>query len=92
MNETRPIDCYCGRYQTSCGCEPNNNTDYLNAVANNASTAKLYNNTLVIDGTLENGTTASGTQSAASSLQQGLYEMSGFWIVFAGVAYTVWFM
>lgn len=90
-NETHPMECYCGRFH-ACGCEPNNNTDYLNSVANNQSAAKLVNNTLMVDGSLDNETTAAGGEGAASSLQQGLFEMSGFWVVFAGVAYTVWFM
>lgn len=91
-NESHPMNCYCARYSTSCGCAPNNNTDYLNSVANNQSVAKLVNNTLQVDGTLDNGTSISGDTGAASSLQQSLYEMSGFWIVGAGVAYTMWFM
>lgn len=90
-NQTHPMECLCGRY-SACGCEPNNNTDYLNAVANNRSQAKLVNNTLVVDGSLDNDTTAAGGESAAGSLQQGLFEMSGFWVVFAGVVYTMWFM
>lgn len=87
-NESHPINCYCGRY-SDCGCEPNNDTEYLTSVANNGSVAKLVNNTLQLDGTLNNETVST---NAASGLQQGLWEMSGLWVVVAGVTYTMWFM
>lgn len=49
--------------------------------------------TLVVNGTLANGTTAAGgTSAAAGGLSQGLREMSGWWVVAAGVGYTVWFL
>lgn len=95
-NESLPMECYCGRY-SSCGCDANNNTDYLNSVANNASVAKKAvingTQTLVVDGSLQNGTTApGGTDSGARSLSQQLAESSGLWVVVAGVVYTVWAM
>lgn len=92
QNETHPVTCLCGEYQ-ECGCDSNNDTDYINSVANNQSVSKVANNTLYINGTLPNGTTAAGgVDSAAGSLTQSLAEMSGLWIVVAGVVYTMWFI
>ena len=92
QNETGPVECLCQQYNP-CGCEGNNNTDYLNSVANNGTLAqRAANGTLYINGTLPNGTTAPGSESAAPSLKQGILESSGFWIVIAGVVYTVNYM
>ncbi|KAK3071180.1 hypothetical protein LTR53_009091 [Teratosphaeriaceae sp. CCFEE 6253] len=96
QNETRPVQCYCAQY-AECGCDNNTDSSYLNEVANNKTVSRVAvvngTETLLINGTLENGTTAAGgTDSAAGSLRQGLAEMSGWWIVLAGVGYTMWLM
>jgi len=83
------MNCYCGRYQ-DCGCDANNDTDYLNSIATNSSVSKLVNNTLQVDGTLPNDT--SSATGSASGFQQGMFEASGLWVVVAGVTYTMWFM
>jgi len=96
-NETHPASCYCGRYDTSCGCDSNNNTDYVNSIANNASIARLADvngtDTLVINGTLPNGTTveeAGSTSNAAAALKAGQY---GGWTLIAGaVGFGVWML
>jgi hypothetical protein len=77
------------------GCDStNNNTDYINGVANNQTISRVADvngtQTLVINGTLDNDTAS--TTSGAGSYKQGLVEMSGLWFVVAGVAYTMWFM
>ena len=94
QNETHPVQCLCGQYQ-QCGCDDNNSTDYLDSVANNNTIARVANvngtDTLVVNGTLPNDT-ADATTSAAGNYKQGLAEMSGFWLVIAGVVYTVWLM
>ncbi|KAK4551872.1 hypothetical protein LTR86_010868 [Recurvomyces mirabilis] len=94
QNETHPVQCLCGQYQ-QCGCDDNNSTDFLDGVANNNSIARVANvngtDTLVVNGTLDNAT-ADATTSAAGGYRQGLAEMSGFWLVIAGVVYTVWLM
>ncbi|CAK3760548.1 hypothetical protein AC578_5577 [Lecanosticta acicola] len=92
-NESGPVECLCQQYSV-CGCDSRNDTDYLTSVANNNTIARrLDNGTLVINGTLPNGTTApGGTDSAAPGLKQSLLESSGFWIVIAGVVYTVNFV
>ncbi|TKA78337.1 hypothetical protein B0A55_03614 [Friedmanniomyces simplex] len=96
QNETRPIQCYCAQY-AECGCDNNTDSSYLNSVANNNTVSRVADvngtETLLINGTLENGTTASGgTSSAAGSFRQGLAEKSGWWVVVAGVGYTMWLM
>lgn len=75
-----------------CGCEDNNNTDYINSVLGNGSynslnkslvTVAMVNgtNTILINGTLPNGTTASGgTESASGGVgMRELVEMAGWW-------------
>ena len=99
-NDTRPVNCVCAQY-SECGCDNNNDTDYINSVANNNTISRVADangtSTLFVNGTLPNGTTAAGgsdstSTSAAGSFRQGLLEMSGWWIIVAGVGYTVWFM
>lgn len=89
QNQTGDVECLCGQYST-CGCDQNNNTDYLNTVANNDTIARVASNgTLFINGTLPNGTTAPGGEGAASGLKSGFLETSGYWVIVAGVVYTV---
>lgn len=95
QNESYPVDCLCGENQ-SCGCDVKNDTDYLTAVANNDTISRVANvngtETLVINGTLPNGTTAPGGEGAAAGLKNGLTESGGLWVIVAGVVYTMWFM
>lgn len=92
QNETKPVECLCSKY-SECGCDSNNETDYVSSVANNNTVARVANvndkSTLVINGTLPNGTTAA---SAAPGFRQGLAGLDGWSVVVAGVAYTMWFM
>lgn len=46
--------------------------------------------TLIINGTLPNGTDDSGATSAAGSSTRTLVENSGFWVVGVVVGLTVW--
>ncbi|KAI7086044.1 hypothetical protein KC356_g5390 [Hortaea werneckii] len=93
-NETHPVRCLCSRY-AECGCEDRNETDYINSIANNQSVSRVLEQngteTLFINGTLPNGTEETAT-SAAPAFKQSLAEMSGLWVVVAGVVYTMWFM
>jgi len=96
QNETRPVQCLCAQY-SECGCDNNTDTSYVDSVANNKTVSRVANvngtDTLLINGTLPNGTTAAGgTANAAGSLRQELLEMSGWWVVVAGVGYTMWLM
>lgn len=92
-NESKPIECLCDEYNP-CGCDVKNETSYLDAVANNLTISRVADingtSTLVVNGTLPNGT--STDTSAARGMKQNLAELSGFWVVIAGVIYTVSFM
>ena len=71
MNETHNVRCLCGR-DAECGCDDVRGTDlnnYVQSVVGNGSWAAMQqngvrkekgNSTLVIDGSLDNGTTAAG--------------------------------
>ena len=93
QNETRRVQCLCAE-NADCGCDDTQDQSYLNEVANDKAVSSVRNNTLYINGTLEEGTTAPGTASSAAtgSLTQKLMEASGYWPVVAGVAYTMWFL
>ena len=93
QNETRRVQCLCAE-NAECGCDDTEDQAYLNEVANDKAVSSVRNNTLYINGTLEEGTTAPGTSrsAAAGSLTQKLLEASGYWPVVAGVAYTMWFL
>lgn len=63
QNVTRPVTCVCRQYR-ECGCDDNGDQGYRDQVANNDTLALgvvTINNTqtLVLNGTLANGTTAS---------------------------------
>ena len=91
-NESKPIECLCDEYNP-CGCDAKNETTYLDAVANDLTISRVADingtSTLVVNGTLPNGTS---TSAAAPGYKQGMLEMSGFWVVIAGVIYTVSYM
>jgi hypothetical protein len=93
QNETRRVQCLCAE-NAECGCDDTDDQSYLNEVANDKAVSSVRNNTLYINGTLEEGTTAPGTSSSAAggSLTQTLLEASGYWPIVAGVAYTMWFL
>lgn len=91
-NETHPVNCVCAQY-SDCGCDTNNNgTDYVNDVANNGTISKVMNingtDTLIVNGTIPNGTTTDLSSAASGALIQNL----GYWPIVAGVGYAVWFM
>ncbi|KAK0945551.1 hypothetical protein LTR29_002906 [Friedmanniomyces endolithicus] len=136
-NDTRPVQCFCAQY-AECGCDNYTDSSYLSSVANNATVSRVADvngtSTLLINGTLENGTTASGgsdsaagslrlgvvekgssggwwliyslliadaaaaserikaASSAARSFRQDLAEMSGWWVVVAGIGWILWLM
>ena len=86
------MECLCQRFH-ECGCNANNQTDYVTDVANNNSISRFAQmdgqRTLLVNGTLPNGTTAA---SAAPGFSQGLAGIGGWAVVVAGVIYTMWFM
>ena len=93
-NQTRPAECYCGRF-SDCGCENRNETDYINSIANNASIARVQEvngtSTLLIDGTLPNGTTVA-EENAAAALKGGVWQFGGWAIISGAVAWGVWLL
>lgn len=89
-NTTLPVTCLCQEY-SPCGCDENDDQQYLNDLVGNGSYAALnkslvtvsdVNGTtnLVINGTLPNDTTApGGSDGAGAPLQVGHY--AGYWVM-----------
>ncbi|KUI61487.1 hypothetical protein VP1G_08659 [Cytospora mali] len=87
QNETKPVQCGCDAYQ-ECGCDDNANQTYVDSVVGNGSYNSLNKTlvtvgnvngteTILLNGTLPNGTTASGgTESASAGV--GLRELAQF--------------
>lgn len=57
--------CLCAQY-AECGCDENDDADYLAELPSNSTNLELINGTehLYINGTLDNGTTATGGDSS----------------------------
>ncbi|KAH0425466.1 hypothetical protein CcaCcLH18_10925 [Colletotrichum camelliae] len=99
-NQTKPVVCGCASHQP-CACDENNSTEYMSALLGNGSyqglnqsvvTKGIYNNTdtILINGTLPNGTTASGgTDDVGSAAFRVAAEALGFWPMLAVVLATV---
>lgn len=98
-NETRNIICGCAAYAV-CGCDENNSTAYYQELIGNGSYASLNktivnvaeyqgNMTILINGTLPNGTTAAAADSAAGDSLRSMAEAAGFWPVISLVLATV---
>ncbi|KAL7939755.1 hypothetical protein V8C35DRAFT_15423 [Trichoderma chlorosporum] len=98
QNETRNVLCGCGTYDV-CGCDDNNNTAYYDSLIGNGSYSALNKSvvnvadvngstTILINGSLPNGTTADGQDSSAAGLRN-FAEVLGFWPLVAGVLVTV---
>jgi hypothetical protein len=91
-NETLPVMCVCQEFSV-CGCDENDDQQYINDLVGNGSYAALDKTlvtvsdvngtkTLVLNGTLENGTTAPGgsdEDSAAINMKVGKY--AGYYAV-----------
>ncbi|KAH6643045.1 hypothetical protein C7974DRAFT_115651 [Boeremia exigua] len=89
-NTTLPVTCLCQEY-SPCGCEENDDQQYLKDLVGNGSYASLNKSlvtvssvngtqTLVINGTLPNGTTAPGGEDGAGiNLKAGKY--AGYWVM-----------
>ena len=97
MNESLPVTCVCAQY-SACGCDDNDNSTYVDSLlpnGQNSSQAVIANingtKTVVINGTLPNGTDGStDTTGAGIGMRQTLAEASGFWLMGAVVALIVW--
>ncbi|KAF2189260.1 hypothetical protein K469DRAFT_683688 [Zopfia rhizophila CBS 207.26] len=100
LNQTLPVVCLCQEFSV-CGCDDNNDERYFKDLVGNGSYSALNKTlvtvsdvngtrTLVINGTLPNGTTApGGTDSAAPG---PALQYSGYWVMGAIVLYTVSFL
>ena len=103
QNETKPVTCACDPYQV-CGCDDNANQTYIDSVVGNGSYNALnrslvslgdVNGTehILINGTLPNGTTASGgtdSPNAGAGLRH-LAQAAGWWPLVATAAAMVFF-
>ncbi|KAK3383045.1 hypothetical protein B0T24DRAFT_32200 [Lasiosphaeria ovina] len=99
LNETKPVVCGCDEF-SECGCDENGNSTYMDDVLGNGSYAGLNQSlvtvgnysgkeTILINGTLPNGTTAAGgdedpNNSAGAGFRM-LLENAGWWPVVATV-------
>ena len=102
-NETKPVTCGCDPYQV-CGCDDNSNQTYIDSVVGNGSYNSLNRSlvsigdvngteTILINGTLPNGTTASGgseSPNAAGGLRH-MAQVAGWWPLVATAAAMVFF-
>ncbi|KAL4801897.1 hypothetical protein BDV18DRAFT_147757 [Aspergillus unguis] len=87
-NESLPVVCLCGHYET-CGCDDNNNNTYYESLFNgtqpkNSSQVKVTDvngtQTIAINGSLPNGTTLEDADSAAALT---ITQASGYWVMAA---------
>jgi hypothetical protein len=99
LNQTLPVVCLCQEFSV-CGCDDNNNVTFFDSLIGNGSYAALNktlvtvsevngSRTLVINGTLPNGTTAAGGSSAAPMRPA---QFSGYLVMVALVIYSVTFL
>lgn len=108
QNETLPVTCLCQMY-SACGCDNNDNTTYLDSIIGNGSPSSENSSlvhigningtkTIVLNGTLPNGTDNSTTSSSSSStstsgaVRNAFVENSGFWVMGGIVGATVWLL
>ncbi|KAF2812934.1 uncharacterized protein BDZ99DRAFT_460263 [Mytilinidion resinicola] len=98
---TLPVKCLCQEFSV-CGCDDNTNPSYMKDIIGNGSPAALNqslvrvtndngNMTIVINGTLPNGTTAPGGTDSAGP-RSAVLEFGGYWVMGAIVLYTVSFL
>jgi hypothetical protein len=91
-NQTKPVECLCGRYE-QCGCDDNTDRSYLDSLIGNGSYAALNKSlvnvaqddgrsTIIINGTLPNGTVVDGDSAAVMGAQVG---WTGYCIIAAAV-------
>jgi hypothetical protein len=94
INQTKPVICLCQEY-CECGCDENTNSTFMNDILGDGSytalnrslvTVTIVNgtSTIIINGTLPNGTTANGgsvSPNTGGSLRFGLSGSLGYLIV-----------
>ncbi|EKD18413.1 uncharacterized protein L3040_007561 [Drepanopeziza brunnea f. sp. 'multigermtubi'] len=98
VNETKPVICLCAEYSV-CGCDDNNNSTFLDILIGDGDYFKLNQSlvtvadvngtsTILINGTLPNGTTAAGGTEDASAAIRSIAEASGYWVMIGLVGLT----
>lgn len=101
QNQTRAVDCLCQQYSV-CGCDDNDDTTYLDGLVGNGSSSALNQtlvrvanvngtDTLFINGTLPNGTTASGGTDSASSRGRSI-ETAGWCVIGGAISFAMWLL
>lgn len=100
INQTKPVTCLCALY-AECGCDDNDNTTFLDSIIGDGTYANLNlslvqvgdingTSTIVLNGTLPNGTTSSGGTENANASTRAFVQASGYWVMIALVALTVY--
>ena len=102
-SESLPVVCLCEEYR-ACGCDDDGNTTYIDDLVGNGSASDQDptlvhvgnvngTKTVVINGTLPNGTDDSSSSSTSSTTSGAMrlyvLEMSGYWVASAIVIATV---
>ncbi|TVY55843.1 hypothetical protein LCER1_G002650 [Lachnellula cervina] len=98
LNQTKPVTCLCAQYAV-CGCDDNNNATFLNSLIGDGTYANLNTtlvnvadingtSTIVLNGTLPNGTTASGGTENASGAVSTMSNLAGYWVMVVLVGCT----
>ena len=105
QNQTLPVLCLCQQYG-ECGCDENHNQTYTQELVDNATrfdndsqpyVSKIADvngtRTLIINGTLANGTTApGGTDSAAAALRETVLGNFGLTVLVAAVGWCTYML
>jgi hypothetical protein len=101
-NETKPVVCLCGMY-AECGCDDSGNTTFLDSLIGDGTYANLNlslvqvadvngTSTIVLNGTLPNGTTDSGGTENANGATRVVAQSGGYWVMIALVMATVYML
>jgi hypothetical protein len=99
FKQNRDVSCLCQQYQV-CGCDDNQNAAYIKDIVGDGNLKKLNHSLvtvgelkgqtrLLLNGTLPNGTTASGW---ATGNRQSLMEHASWGVVAAVIMYSMWLM
>lgn len=98
-NQTKPVTCLCAAY-AECGCDDSGNTTFLDSLIGDGTYSKLNfslvnvadingTSTIVLNGTLPNGTTTPGGTEDANGGAAGIMQSSGYLVMVALAACTV---
>ena len=104
-NDSLPVTCLCEMY-SACGCDDNNDNSYLDQIIGNGSYNGLNKTlvnvsnvngtrTIVLNGTLPNGTDTDTTQQSSSTSDASslvMRESVGLWALGAFVGGALWLL